>query len=129
MPVRPADRGPRPWNKGLLIGQKKPLEPKHVWSIRVPLEIARSRRTLVNGGALHLIRHGPISTRLALKTIAEGTDPKVITEAYRKAHERLNNPPWLYIVHDLKPRAMSPKVKGFVSPQSWFVDLSLISVQ
>ena len=24
-----------PWNKGLLIGQKKPLEPKHVWSIRV----------------------------------------------------------------------------------------------
>jgi peptide/nickel transport system substrate-binding protein len=24
---------------------------------------------------------------------------------------------------------MSPKVKGFVSPQSWFVDLSLVSVQ
>jgi peptide/nickel transport system substrate-binding protein len=40
----------------------------------------------------------------------------VITEAYRKAHERLDNPPWLYIVHDLNPRAMSPKVKGFVSP-------------
>ena len=30
MPVRPVDRGQRPWNKGLLIGQKKPLEPKHV---------------------------------------------------------------------------------------------------
>jgi hypothetical protein len=30
----------------LLIGQKKPLEPKHVWSIRVRLEIARSRRDL-----------------------------------------------------------------------------------
>jgi hypothetical protein len=28
MPVRPIDRGQRPWNKGLLIGQKKPLEPK-----------------------------------------------------------------------------------------------------
>jgi hypothetical protein len=54
----------------------------------------------------------------------------VITEAYRKAHERLDNPPWLYIVHDLNPRAMSPKVKCFVSPpQSWFVDLTLISVQ
>ena len=50
--------------------------------------------------------------------------------AYRKAHERLvDNPPWLYIVHDLNPRAMSPKVKGFVSPQSWFVDLTLVSVQ
>src|SRR5450759_1037400 len=44
MPVRPIDRGQRPWNKGLLIGQKKPLQPKHVWSIRVRLEIARSRR-------------------------------------------------------------------------------------
>ena len=41
--------------------------------------------------------------RRRLKTIAEGTDPKVITEAYRKAHERLDNPPWLYIVHDLNP--------------------------
>ena len=66
----------------------------------------------------------------ALKSIAEATDPKVISAAYRKAHERLvDNPPWLYIVHDLNPRAMSPKVKGFVSPQSWFVDLSLVSLQ
>jgi hypothetical protein len=46
MLVRPVGRGQRPWNKGLLIGQKKPLEPKHVWSIRVRLEIARSRRDL-----------------------------------------------------------------------------------
>jgi hypothetical protein len=46
MLVRPIDRGQRPWNKGLLIGQKKPLEPKHVLSIRVRLEIARSRRDL-----------------------------------------------------------------------------------
>ena len=46
MPARPVDRCQRPWNKGLLIGQKKPLEPKHVWSIRVRLEIARLRRDL-----------------------------------------------------------------------------------
>ena len=66
----------------------------------------------------------------ALKTISEAADPKVISAAYRKAHERLvDNPPWLYIVHDLNPRAMSTKVKGFVSPQSWFVDLTLVSVQ
>jgi integrase len=31
----------------LLIGQKNPLEPKHVWSIRVRLEISRSWRDLV----------------------------------------------------------------------------------
>jgi hypothetical protein len=47
MSARPINRGRQPWNKGLLIGQKKPLEPKHVWSIRVRLEIARLRRDLV----------------------------------------------------------------------------------
>jgi ABC-type transport system substrate-binding protein len=67
---------------------------------------------------------------IALKTLADATDPKVIADATRKAHARLvDNPPWLYIVHDLNPRAMSPKVKGFVSPQSWFVDLTLVSMQ
>ncbi|WP_213742532.1 ABC transporter substrate-binding protein [Bradyrhizobium sp. dw_411] len=66
----------------------------------------------------------------ALTTLAETSDPAVITSALRKAHERLvDNPPWLYIVHDLNPRAMSPKIKGFVSPQSWFVDLTLVSMQ
>jgi integrase len=46
MPARPVHRCRPPWNKGLLFGQKKPLEPKHVWSIRVRLEIARSIRDL-----------------------------------------------------------------------------------
>ena len=46
MPTRPVGQGRQPWNKGLLVGQKKPLEPKHVWSIRVRLEIARSKRDL-----------------------------------------------------------------------------------
>jgi hypothetical protein len=46
MSARPINRGRQPWNKGLLIGQKKPLEPKQVWSIRVRLEIARLRRDL-----------------------------------------------------------------------------------
>jgi integrase len=47
MLARPDGRDhPRPWNKGLLVGQKKPLQPKHVWSIRVRLEIARMWRDL-----------------------------------------------------------------------------------
>ncbi|GJD53485.1 Periplasmic oligopeptide-binding protein [Methylobacterium crusticola] len=65
----------------------------------------------------------------SLRTLAEATDPETIATATRAAHERLvDDPPWLYIVHDLNPRAMSPKVKGFVSPQSWFVDMTLVSV-
>lgn len=39
MSARPIKRL-QPWNKGLLVGQKKPLEPKHVWSTRVRLELA-----------------------------------------------------------------------------------------
>jgi peptide/nickel transport system substrate-binding protein len=34
----------------------------------------------------------------------------------------------IYIVHDLNPRAMSPKVKGFIQAQSWFQDLTRVSV-
>ncbi len=65
-----------------------------------------------------------------MATLAESTDPAEIAAATRAAHERLvDDPPWLFIVHDLNPRAMSPRVKGFVSPQSWFVDLTLVSLQ
>ena len=46
MSARLVSRGYEPWNKGLLVGQKKPLESKHVWSIRVRLEIALSKRDL-----------------------------------------------------------------------------------
>ena len=34
------------WNKGRIIGQKLPLLPKHVWAIRVRLEIAEKLRDL-----------------------------------------------------------------------------------
>jgi integrase len=47
MHVRPVCKSrPIPWNKGLLVGQKKPLQPKHVWSIRVRLEVAQMWRDL-----------------------------------------------------------------------------------
>ncbi|TMV35770.1 integrase, partial [Thioclava sp. BHET1] len=43
----PAIRSRRPaWNKGRIVGQKRPLEPKHVWAIRVRLEIAQRIREL-----------------------------------------------------------------------------------
>lgn len=34
------------WNKGRIVGQKRPLAPKHVWSIRVRLEMADNKRDL-----------------------------------------------------------------------------------
>jgi len=35
-----------PWNKGRLIGQKRPLQPKEVWAIRVRLQLEERRRDL-----------------------------------------------------------------------------------
>src|ERR1700751_486766 len=35
-----------PWNKGHLIGQKRPLKPKDVWAIRVPLQLQGRKRDL-----------------------------------------------------------------------------------
>jgi site-specific recombinase XerC len=34
------------WNKGRIVGQKRPLLPRHVWAIRVRLEIENSVRDL-----------------------------------------------------------------------------------
>jgi hypothetical protein len=43
----PAIRASRPaWNKGRIAGQKRPLQPTHVWAIRVRFEIAHRTREL-----------------------------------------------------------------------------------
>jgi peptide/nickel transport system substrate-binding protein len=68
-------------------------------------------------------------TALETASNASASDIATIHASYRSAHERLvDNPPWLYVVHDLNPRAMNKKVHGFVAAQSWLVDLSLISM-
>src|SRR5438477_10478636 len=42
----------------------------------------------------------------AFAALAEATDPVEILANFRKAHERIvDNPPWLFIVHDLNSRA------------------------
>ena len=46
-PNLPTIRALRPaWNKGRIVGQKLPLKPKHVWAIRVRLELAENDRDL-----------------------------------------------------------------------------------
>jgi ABC-type transport system substrate-binding protein len=66
----------------------------------------------------------------AFSALEQERDPAKIAALLRTAHERLvDNPPWLWIVHDLNPRAMTRRVRNFVSPQSWFVDLARIDLQ
>jgi ABC-type transport system substrate-binding protein len=35
---------------------------------------------------------------------------------------------WIWVVHDLNPRALGPKVQGYVEAQSWFQDLTPVYV-
>lgn len=51
-------------------------------------------------------------------------------EIIRKVHEyAVNNAEWIWVVHDVNPRAHAPHVKGFVQAQSWFQDLTPISIE
>ena len=51
-------------------------------------------------------------------------------ELLARLHEVVvDDAPWIFVVHDQNPRALSPKVKGFVQPQSWFVDLTAVTVR
>jgi ABC-type transport system substrate-binding protein len=66
----------------------------------------------------------------AFAELEQARDPAAFNAAYARAHERLvDNPPWLYIVHDLNPRAMTRRVRGFTSAQSWFQDLVPVDLQ
>ena len=50
--------------------------------------------------------------------------------ALAKLHARIvEEAPFVWVAHDVGPRAMSPKVKGVVQPQSWFIDIATMSME
>ena len=56
-------------------------------------------------------------------------DDKKRDEALSKLHARIvEEAPFVWIAHDVGPRAISTKVKGLVQPRSWFIDLAPISI-
>ena len=55
-------------------------------------------------------------------------DPAEQLALLQKAHAIVvDEAPWLFIVHDLNPRALSPKVTNFHPAQSWYQDFTQIS--
>jgi len=57
-------------------------------------------------------------------------DNKNPTEALARIHEKLvDESPWIWVVHDRNPRAFSPKVKGYTPAQSWFTDLTTVTIE
>ena len=57
-------------------------------------------------------------------------DPEAFNAILADIHTRLvDQSLWIWVVHDLNPRALSPKVKGFVQAQSWYQDLTPVWVE
>ena len=64
-----------------------------------------------------------------LKQAQASFDEVEQTKILAAAHAKIvDDAAWLFIVHDLNPRAMSKKVQGFVPVQSWFIDFTQISL-
>ncbi len=56
-------------------------------------------------------------------------DDKGRDAALAKLHARIvEEAPFVWIAHDVGPRAMSAKVKGVVQPRSWFIDIATMSI-
>jgi hypothetical protein len=57
-------------------------------------------------------------------------DPKARLAKLTKLHEiMVDEAVMLWVAHDVNPRALHPRVKGFVQAQSWFQDLTPIHIE
>jgi peptide/nickel transport system substrate-binding protein len=57
-------------------------------------------------------------------------DDKARDAALAKLHARIvEEAPFVWIAHDVGPRAMTAKVKGVVQPRSWFIDIAPMSIE
>jgi len=56
-------------------------------------------------------------------------NPAERDKALAALHERsVDEAAFLWVAHDVGPRAMTPKIKNFVQPKSWFVDFSTMTM-
>ncbi len=70
----------------------------------------------------------PVADDLAAKAKVE-FDPAKQNALLAQLHARIvDQSMWVWVVHDLNPRALAPNVKGFVSAQAWVQDLTPVSV-
>ena len=57
-------------------------------------------------------------------------DDKGRDAALAKLHARIvDEAAFVWIAHDVGPRAMNAKVKGVVQPRSWFIDIATMSIE
>ncbi|MFD1344736.1 ABC transporter substrate-binding protein [Litorisediminicola beolgyonensis] len=57
-------------------------------------------------------------------------DPEEQQKVLQETHEKyVNEALFLMVTHDVAPRAMSPKVKGFVQAQNWYQNFGTITME
>ncbi|WP_245155686.1 ABC transporter substrate-binding protein [Paracoccus ravus] len=62
--------------------------------------------------------------------IRDTFDPEAQSAVLKKVHEKfVDDALFLMVAHDVAPRAMSPKVKGFSQAQSWNQEFSTITME
>jgi hypothetical protein len=56
-------------------------------------------------------------------------EPSALDELLGRVHARIvDDALFIFVAHDLNPRALSANVKGFQQAQSWFQDLTPITI-
>ncbi len=102
------------------------------WGIADPdfgfLSVTMSNRAPPNGNNWALYSD-PKADELG-KATTLAFEPAERDAAIARLHEYIvDQAVWLLVVHDLNPRALAHKVKGFNPPQSWYVDLAVIDIE
>ena len=70
------------WNKGHLVGQKRPLRPKEVWAIRIRLQMKRRNRDLAMFNlAIDSKLRGYVTRRRRMSSKRCGSVPATLTRA------------------------------------------------
>ncbi len=128
------DLQPMEWNTLITVGLQGLFDPRWqdidiLWSSPGPVA-PTSLTTFLSkqpSGAQNVIGYGnPKVDDLyfkAAQTFDEAQQNSILAEMQGLAARDAAFIAWM---HDLNLRAMSPKVKGFVQPQSWFVDLTQV---
>ncbi|MBX6374601.1 MAG: ABC transporter substrate-binding protein [Acetobacteraceae bacterium] len=64
------------------------------------------------------------------RAVRNAFDPRELDAALARLHAAgVDEALFVWIAHDVAPRAMSPRIRGYVQPQSWFVDLRYPYIQ
>ena len=65
-----------------------------------------------------------------VKKARQTFEPEARDRALAELHAAsVDDADFLYVAHDVGPRALSPKIKNFVQPKSWFVDFSPVTME